>query len=87
MQSTSIRWQKGGTGTLVTLAGEAATITSTIASPPGSRLEGQLDDGTTIRVKIHACKKDGEGFRLEGRMIDLTRQLRERLGGGPLNRG
>ena len=82
MQSANIAWSKGGTGALETLVGEAATLRSSIPSPPGSRLEGKLDDGTTIRVKIHGCKKQDDGsFRLEGRMIDLTRQLRERLGG------
>jgi hypothetical protein len=79
---TAIKWTKGGEGKLEALAGEAATIRSTIPSPPGSRLEGTLDDGTTVRVKIHACKKQEDGaFRLEGRMIDLTKVLRERLSG------
>ena len=80
--TAKIVWAKGGDATLETLTGEAATIRSSIPSPPGSRLEGKLDDGTTIRVKIHGCKKQEDGaFVLTGRMIDLTRQLRERLGG------
>ncbi len=79
---TAIKWTKGGEGKLETLTGEAATLRSTIPSPPGSRLEGTLEDGTTVRVKIHGCKKQEDGsFQLQGRMIDLTKVLRERLGG------
>lgn len=82
MSQTKLVWAKGGDATLETLVGEAVTLRSSIPSPPGSRLEGKLDDGTTIRVKIHGCKKQDDGaFVLTGRMIDLTRQLRERLGG------
>ncbi|CAN5690324.1 hypothetical protein BH09MYX1_BH09MYX1_39070 [soil metagenome] len=74
-------WDKGGDATLEALAGEIATIRSSIPSPPGSRLDGKLVDGTSIRVKIHASKKQDDGrFVLQGRMIDLTKQLRERLG-------
>ena len=80
--TAKIVWAKGGDATLEALVGEAATIRSSIPSPPGSRLEGKLDDGTTIRVKIHGCKKQDDGaFVLTGRMIDLTKVLRERLGG------
>jgi hypothetical protein len=57
-------------------------LESSVPSPPGSRISGILvgDPSATLRVKIHVSKKQEDGtFLLEGRPIDLTRELRERL--------
>ncbi len=75
-------WQKGGTAAVESLAGDAIVIRSTIPSPPGSRIDGQLvgqngESGPTLRVKIHSSKKQSDGsFVLEGRALDMTRQVR-----------
>ncbi len=77
-----IRWQKGGTAELVSLAIDAITLQSTIPSPPGSRLDGALatDPAKLVRVKIHGSKKQADGtFLLVGRPIDLQKELREEL--------
>jgi hypothetical protein len=72
---------KGGRARIMAVALDAVTLRSTVPSPPGSRIEGMLrDGGDRVRFKVHASKKQEDGtFVLEGRAIDLTRALRERL--------
>jgi hypothetical protein len=74
-------WEKGGTARLLTVAREAVTLRSSVPSPPGSRIDGTLrEGGQKVRFKIHGSKRQAEGdFVLEGRAIDMTRELRERL--------
>jgi hypothetical protein len=82
--SAHIAWAKGGEASVVSLKDDAIVLRSTIPSPPGSRIEGSLAGegaSTTVRVKIHSSKKQEDGaFVLEGRVLDMTRALRERLG-------
>jgi hypothetical protein len=64
------------------MADDKITLRSTHPSPPGSRIEGGVacDRPVTLRVKIHACRKEPDGcYVLEGRALDLTRADRERL--------
>ncbi|WP_394823292.1 hypothetical protein [Pendulispora albinea] len=82
--STHLRWLKGGEADVTRVTGDAVVLRSTIPSPPGSRIDGALtaggDASVTIRVKIHASKRQDDGsFVLEGRLIDVTREIRERL--------
>jgi hypothetical protein len=81
--SARIAWTKGGEAEVVSLKDDAVVLRSTVPSPPGSRIEGALaDGGGAVRVKIHSSKKQDDGaFVLEGRMLDMTRGLREKLGG------
>lgn len=83
-----VLWQKGGEAEIVAIAIDKVSLLSTIPSPPGSRIDGALAmdplEGTTevprLRVKVHGCKKEPDGrFRIEGRPLDLTRALLERL--------
>jgi hypothetical protein len=79
-------WLKGGQGTIESLAGDAIVIRSTISSPPGSRLDSQLvgingEPGPNLRVKIHNSKKQDDGmFLLDGRALDMTREVRQFIG-------
>lgn len=80
MAAETVTWTKGGEATVATLANDAITLRSTVPSPPGSRIEGALAAGGTLRVKIHGSKKQPDGsFVLEGRVLDMTRELRERI--------
>ena len=76
-----IRWAKGGDANIVALDGDRVTLDSSLSSPPGSLFEGVLvNDGGTIRIKVRGCKKsDGERFRIDGRILDASRDLRTRL--------
>jgi hypothetical protein len=78
----SLAWVKGGTARVVKLSADAIVLVSTVPSPPGSRIDGALDDEPTaiVRVKIHGSRKQPDGsFLLEGRPIDLAKELRERI--------
>lgn len=83
-----IAWEKGGTAVVVLLEGDAITLRSSIPSPPGSRIQGVLEgaEGEVVRVKVHSSKRQEDGsFVLEGRVLDMTRGVREKLAGP--NRG
>ena len=80
--STAIRWETGGEASLLSLRGDAATLVSTVPSPPGSRLLGRADivSKLTIRIKVHSCRRQGDGaFVIQARLIDLTREERAML--------
>jgi hypothetical protein len=74
-----LRFPNGGEADLVALDGDRVTLRSTVASAPGSPLSGSLEAGSLVRVKVHRCKRQGEGFLIEGRLVDATRKLREEL--------
>ena len=88
-----IKWAKGGDATLVAIDGDRVTVDSSLSSPPGSLIDGNLlNGGDAIRIKVRGCKKtvadppqagranvEGERFRIEGRILDASRDLRTRL--------
>lgn len=73
-----IAWTKGGSATLVRFAEPHATVRSTISAAPGTPLEGTVD-ATTLTLKVKTCKRDGDAFVIEGRLVNLTRELRQAL--------
>ncbi len=75
-----VRWAKGGDATFVSVDGDRVVVDSSLSSPPGSLIDGTLvNGGDAIRIKVRGCKRDGERFRIEGRIIDASRDLRQRL--------
>jgi hypothetical protein len=54
-------------------------LRSPVAAAPGTPLKGKLQDGRSIRVKVHRCVRDGDHFDIAGKLIDATRELREKL--------
>jgi hypothetical protein len=79
---THLLWKHGGEADVVTIGAHAMTLRSTIPSPPGSRIEASLasDPSRTVKFKIHGSKRQPDGtFVLEGRPLDLTKDLREKL--------
>lgn len=76
-----VRLPSEGMASIVAIDGERVSLLSTRPSAPGCPLTGNMvEDGALLRVKVHRCRKQGERFLIEGRLIDATRQLRERLG-------
>ncbi|HWZ88290.1 MAG TPA: hypothetical protein VNW92_05550 [Polyangiaceae bacterium] len=73
----------GGAAAIVENQGDHVTLRSSIASPPGSTLS--LDHlGLLVLVKVRGCKRIDDGalpFRIEGRLVSLTRAGREQLFG------
>lgn len=77
-----VTWAKGGTASFVAATDDQVTLSSSIPSPPGSRLEGTLLGEVPIKVKVHSSKKEESGsFTLKGRLVDFTRETRERIHG------
>lgn len=85
-----VRWAKGGEADIVAITIDSIALLSTTPSPPGSRIEGALVSlapiagegaaGVSVRVKVHGCKREADGrYRIDGRPLDLTRQLLDRL--------
>jgi hypothetical protein len=77
-----VKWAAGGEATVVSLEAKAIVLRSTVSSPPGSRLEGALqgEPPARLQVKVHGCRRQPEGdFLIEGRPIDLPREVRERM--------
>jgi hypothetical protein len=80
--SVHLRWAQGGDAHLLSISGEAVAIRSSIASPPGSRIEGTLvdDPPATLTLKVRSCRRQPRGdFILQGSLINVTRELRDRL--------
>lgn len=75
-----VAWAKGGEADLVAFDGDdRVTLSSTISSPPGAYVDGTLNELGAIRIKVRSCKRDEERFHIEARILDVSRQLRERL--------
>lgn len=74
-----VRWKTGGEADLVKCEDDRATFLSTTPAAPGTPLEGSIESGAKLRVKVARCKKAEGGFAIEGRLIDATRALREEL--------
>jgi len=80
MSEPRLTWSGGGSARVVAANGEALVLVSTVPAPPGARLEGQLEDQGVLKVKVHGSKLQPDGaYRIEGRAVDMTRALRERL--------
>jgi hypothetical protein len=71
-----VTWSRGGEATLVTLDDDRVTVRSTAPSAPGSRPEGRLASGTAFRMKVARCRRDGDAFVIDGRLLDATRDAR-----------
>lgn len=79
-----LTWDDGGDAAIVTLAGEAVTLRSVRPWAPGSRAAGHLASGAAIRVKVHRSRRDetpndGALYTIDGRVLDLSRALREAI--------
>jgi hypothetical protein len=87
--NVQITWSDGGTATLESLEGDRVTLVSSRAFAPGSRPEGTLEglpagalepEGRRIWVKVHGSRRQDDGsFRVAGRLLNPTRELRQFL--------
>lgn len=78
-----VAWVRGGEADLLEIDGERVRLRSTSAAAPGQPLEGALlgGSGKAVRVKVTRCRRaeDGEGFVIEGRLVEAGRELRGEL--------
>lgn len=77
-----LAWAKGGTAEILKIEGDAIEVRSTTPAPPGARVEATLTvpPETRVLMKSHGSRREADGqFLLKGRLIDATKELRERL--------
>lgn len=80
MPDKHVQWEGGGHAAVATLDGESIALRSTRSFAPGSRPAGTVPGGSELRIKTHRSKRlDAESFLVEGRVLDLTRNLRVAL--------
>jgi hypothetical protein len=77
---------RGGSAAVLEVNGEHVVVQSSRSSPPGSPLEALLE-GTTLRIKVRSCRQveeddAGRAYRIDGRLVSLTRVQREALSRG-----
>jgi hypothetical protein len=81
------RWilDKGGEARVIETDGDRITLETTRAFPPGAPLLAHVEGSAeAYRVKVRSCKRtpDDTLFRVDGRLVNLSREQRERLLGG-----
>jgi hypothetical protein len=74
-----LTWSKGGGADVVALDGDRIRLASSTPSAPGTPLEGSIASGTQVRVKVARCRREGDQFVIEGRLVDASRVLRAAL--------
>ena len=79
-----LAWSKGGHAEVVSVESDAIVLRSTTSAPPGARLEARLavegEPPAPVKIKSYGTHREEDGsFTLKGRLIDATRELRERL--------
>lgn len=74
-----IRWNKGGEAAVIEAKDDLVAVRSTIPSAPGSRIEGNLPSGSAVRIKVARCKAEDGAFRIEGKLLDATRAVRDEV--------
>jgi hypothetical protein len=77
------RWvlEKGGEARVLETDGDRITLESTRAFPPGAPLIAQVEGSSdTYRVKVRGSRRISDAlFRVEGRLVNLSREAREKL--------
>lgn len=78
--SLPITLRQGGTAQLLETDGDKAAVASPVPSPPGSTLAGTIPGAAVeFQLKVKLCRREGEGFRIEGRLRNATRELKDLL--------
>ena len=71
---------RAGEAVVLALTEDLVTVRSSVAFPPGARVEGALETGSFLKLKVHSCKRQEDGsFLVSGRPIDLLRSVREEV--------
>ena len=79
MSAPHVRWSNGGGADVTAFDGDRISVLSTIPSAPGSRPAGVLSSGAALRLKVARCRRQGERFSIDGRVLDATRETRAEI--------
>jgi hypothetical protein len=85
--SAHLVWEGEGTATLVTLDRDRVELVSSRAFAPGSRPRAHLEaeqggdrKNAPIWMKVHGARRQDDGlYRVTGRLLNATRELRALL--------
>ena len=70
----------GQTALLVESDGERVVLLMDAPSPPGATLHGALvGESLACTVKVLRCRREPGSFKVEGRFVNLSRALRQRV--------
>ncbi len=70
----------GGTAELLESDGERVVLSMQVPSPPGATLQMALvGESLACTVKVLRCRREPSSFRVEGRFVNLSRALRQRI--------
>ena len=79
-EEVKLTWARGGGAVILALSEDVITVRSSVAYPPGARVEGALESGRAMKMKVHGSKRQDDGsFVISGRPIDLLREVREEV--------
>jgi hypothetical protein len=68
------------TAVLVESDGERVVLSMDLPSPPGTTLQGALvGESLACTVKVLRCRREASSFKVEGRFVNLSRALRQRV--------
>jgi len=74
-----MRWEQGGTATLLETDGQFVRLLSTRSAPPGAPLTAVCDSNARYQLKVRACRRSAEHpdqFVIDGRFFNLTKKQR-----------
>lgn len=79
-----VLWSSGKKAQVLEVQGERVTLRSEASFAPGTPAAGHLESPSAqeILVKVHGCRREGDGFVITGRLVSLTRELRATLAEG-----
>src|SRR5687768_18082207 len=88
-QPIALALKRGGDAFILERSEDFVTLASSLPSPPGSTIEASFAGpprSVSLRVKVRGCRKDSlpdgrPGFRIDGRLVSLSRGDREALFG------
>jgi hypothetical protein len=78
----SLTWAKGGHADILAITGDTLELRSSTPAPPGARLEASLTEEphAFVKIKSYGSRRNEDGsFSLKGRLLDASRDLRDRL--------
>ena len=68
-----------GEATLRRIDGDRVALDASVPAAPGTPLQASMSDGTGLRIKVQRCVREGEHFAIDGRLLDASRVLREKI--------
>lgn len=79
-ETTRIELLSGKQARIVMTDGDRTTIESPDPSPPGSTVRGRIEGiSCEFRLKVRNCKREGDGYCIDGRLQNATRELKQLL--------